>query len=617
MSKRHASGLRRWGILVSTLALVASLGGTALADNPAVGTTSTNQELSVEIMLDPDPGENHWLGEPLQASAWAMLGEGDSFNVVYVLDVSGSMENPDFNPFQNLNDPPTIGPEDNCNGDATQGSALDAACFGLIALNSSLGSASNVEVGMVAFADGAKTADMGPASGLQTFTSPPDVDDDASGTPDVDQVIRSTDTEFGGSFTGGIGLFTFDIDPGFTGATDYDDALTAMNAALATQPPGEINRAIFISDGNPTTFNAGPGSPLDNVDPATIVDTYAIGTIAPGACAVSQPLRTIADTTGGTCTEVADPSTLAALLPATLTNIVSLELRVNGVAVGSTFGSEPVSMHVEDVEIGGVLVPGPNLVEAVATTEDDTVVVADVVVEVIDMTLTPDHAVNELGSDNQHTVTATLLGSPSQVSGRTVTFEVTGQNPTGPANVLTDAFGVAAFTYTVPVEADSLGLDTIMATVVIDGHAVTLEATKEWVDTTVPEGFCLETHNPSGKNVPRSPGKGGQGQNQDGFYELGGADDVFGGADLEVFVTDTGSGHVFGPFPVGTTVKYTEAPGTTPKVKAMGANNGKGKGQGGAVDYHIWGNGDASLTVVDGSGNTSTAVPCLVPPAPK
>ncbi len=42
-----------------------------------------------------------------------------------------------------------------------------------------------------------------------------------------------------------------------------------------------------------------------------------------------------------------------------------------------------------------------------------------------------------------------------------------------------------------------------------------------------------------------------------------------------MFVTDTGSGTVFGPFPVGTTIKYTEANGATPSSKKMGSSNGE------------------------------------------
>lgn len=616
MRNTHRRG-RRLGLATLTLVVLVAMTGTAIAVNPATATTTTNQDLEVEITLDPDPGAAHWLDDPLSADATATLGEGDFANVVYVLDVSGSMENESFNPFQDINPPGGIGAEDDCNGDGVQGSALDAACFGLLALNQSLGSGPNVDVGMVVFGDGAKTADMDPALGAQPFTSPPDADKDSLGGSDVEQVIRSTDTEFAAPNNAGIALFTADITAGFGSATDYDAALTAMNTAFAPQPATEINRAIFISDGAPSQFTTGPGSPLDNVATTTAVDTFAIGTIAPGACAAGQPLFEIADATGGICTEVGDPSTLSTVLPAPLTNIASLDLRVNGVFVGGDSGSEPTTMELLGVDITDALIPGPNLVEAVATAEDGTAATADVVVEVVDMTLTPPNAVNELGSNNVHTVTATLLGSPSVISGVTITFEVTGQNPIGPATVTTDPSGMAVFTYTVPVEPDSIGVDTISASATIDGDTKTLEVTKEWVDTTAPGAACVETTNPSGKNVPKAPGKGGQGQNQDGFYELNGSDDVFGNEDLEFWLTDTGSGAVFGPFAVGTKVKYTEANGTTPRMKAMGANNGGVNGKGDAVDYHIWGNGDGSLVAIDGSGNASEPAACLVPRPPK
>lgn len=196
-------------------------------------------------------------------------------------------------------------------------------------------------------------------------------------------------------------------------------------------------------------------------------------------------------------------------------------------------------------------------------------------------------------------------------------FEVTGQNPSGPTNALTDASGVGEFTYSVPVEPESLGLDTITATAIIDGDPGTRTATKEWVDTIPPDSACVATVNPSRKTLPKAPGNGGQGQNQDGFYELTATDNLHDSEDIDGFVVDTGSGAEFGPFPVGTRIKYTEANGTTPRYKAMGANNGNGKGKATAVDFHIWGKGDASLFAVDGLGNVSTRTACLVPPLPK
>jgi hypothetical protein len=136
----------------------------------------------------------------------------------------------------------------------------------------------------------------------------------------------------------------------------------------------------------------------------------------------------------------------------------------------------------------------------------------------------------------------------------------------------------------------------------------TEEITIHVPDVVPPEAACAETVNPSGNNVPKAPGKGGQGQNQDGFYELQATDNF--DPTLDLFVTDTGSGVVFGPFPSGTRIKYTEANGAVPSIKAMG-------GPDSAVDWHIKGQGDAQLTAVDDAGNVSAAAACLVPPPPK
>ncbi len=133
------------------------------------------------------------------------------------------------------------------------------------------------------------------------------------------------------------------------------------------------------------------------------------------------------------------------------------------------------------------------------------------------------------------------------------------------------------------------------------------------LDSTPPEAECLEGANPHGKTMPKAPGNGGQGQNQDGFYELVAADDVWPAEGLGLFVLDSGSGTVFGPFEVGTVIKYTEGNGAVPKIMKIGS----GIGQAGAVSWHIIGNGDAVLSAVDGSGNVSAYATCLVPPPPK
>jgi hypothetical protein len=122
------------------------------------------------------------------------------------------------------------------------------------------------------------------------------------------------------------------------------------------------------------------------------------------------------------------------------------------------------------------------------------------------------------------------------------------------------------------------------------------------------QGLCVETTNPHGKTIPPAgqtpPGTNPKsGQNPDGFYEIGTET-----GEGEVFVEDGGSGTIFGPYPPGTKIKYTQAPGGTPEEKKIGSTTG----QAGAVLVHITGTGDAFVFSSNG-----VRVPCLVPPPPK
>jgi hypothetical protein len=114
---------------------------------------------------------------------------------------------------------------------------------------------------------------------------------------------------------------------------------------------------------------------------------------------------------------------------------------------------------------------------------------------------------------------------------------------------------------------------------------------------------CIESVNPHGQNIPPAgsttlPGPRG-GQNDDGFYLIG---SLTGGS---VWVINADHSAQFGPFPSGTNVKITEAPGATPSIKKMGGPNS-------AVDYHITLDTDAYVV---NERNEVTA--CLVPPPPK
>jgi len=151
----------------------------------------------------------------------------------------------------------------------------------------------------------------------------------------------------------------------------------------------------------------------------------------------------------------------------------------------------------------------------------------------------------------------------------------------------------------------------VVDTVELDRDTVTIEV--EVVCDRV-SASCTETTNPHGQTVPPAgsttlPGPRG-GQNEDGFYLISGT--TSGTGSVQVFVVDTGSGTVFGPYPSGTKIKYTEANGATPNEKKIGSTNG----QAGAVLVHITGTGDAAVYAVS-NGVQSPLVFCLVPPPPK
>lgn len=127
------------------------------------------------------------------------------------------------------------------------------------------------------------------------------------------------------------------------------------------------------------------------------------------------------------------------------------------------------------------------------------------------------------------------------------------------------------------------------------------------VDTTPPDVACAESENPGG-NRPHAGNQqpNPQGQNQDGFYRLDASDLV--DLDPAVYLRDSGSGTVFGPYASGQRIKYTEANGATPREKPLGASSGI---------LHVTGTGDAELYAEDFSGNVSDPVSCLVPPRPQ
>jgi hypothetical protein len=124
----------------------------------------------------------------------------------------------------------------------------------------------------------------------------------------------------------------------------------------------------------------------------------------------------------------------------------------------------------------------------------------------------------------------------------------------------------------------------------------------EYEDSEAPIASCQPTTNPSGKNVPAAGQNGGSGQNPDGFYQLLASDNC--DSSPGIYVQDSASSFVAGPFANGDKVKITQAPGATPNQKP-GA---------GVIVAHIQLKGDALVYAVDSAGNISELHMCLLPP---
>jgi hypothetical protein len=124
-------------------------------------------------------------------------------------------------------------------------------------------------------------------------------------------------------------------------------------------------------------------------------------------------------------------------------------------------------------------------------------------------------------------------------------------------------------------------------------------------DREAPLAACRPAPNPSGKKIPVAGKNGDSGQNPDGYYQLLAKDNCDAG--LKLFVADTASAFIAGPFASGDIVKITQDPDDTPDSQP-GAQN---------VVAHIHLNGDALLYAVDASGNVGATVLCAVVVPPK
>ena len=466
---------------------------------------------------------------------------------------------------------------------------------------------SALESAVAAFGSGSATADMQPAAGDQKFTSP-------SGA-NVNTVVDSLSD-------GSIGQFTAK-NTGGSGSTNYAAGLQAADTLVQAASGSQVN-VVFLSDGQSNAGTLGQfDTALASVAAGATIYPFAVGAGSSCGGGTAGTLNAMATASGTTCFAVPNPANLPDVIKnVTATTLTGLSVTLDGnpvTATPSTALPTAGPASITWTAPGDDLAPGSHTVCSTATgigpasdpTATGTVTRCETF-SVFAFALTPPTATNELGSDNSHTVTATLTGPAAEVGGNPVAFSISAGPNAGdagtcaPASCQTDASGQVTFTYAVPKEPASLGTDTISAMVEVDGLSATRSVSKLWRDTTPPVARCVPSTNPDG-SIPSAPGNGGQGQNQDGFYRLLATDDVWPAGDLDVFVKDDGSSTTWGAFSVDTDIKYVQAPGATPSQKPGD----------GVVEWNLKGKGDAEVYAVDGSGNRSASVKCLVPRSPK
>ena len=125
------------------------------------------------------------------------------------------------------------------------------------------------------------------------------------------------------------------------------------------------------------------------------------------------------------------------------------------------------------------------------------------------------------------------------------------------------------------------------------------------LDKEPPRVSCQPGPNPSGKNVPRAGQNPRSGQNPDGFYKVLAQDNC--DPAPKIYVKDSASSFVAGPFASGTNLKIVQAPGAPPRQQPGP----------GVITAHITLRGDALVDAVDVDGNVSSPISCKVPPPPK
>jgi hypothetical protein len=279
-------------------------------DSTARATLPAGTDMSAELLsLSAASG-----GEQ-QLQATASIGETEATPrtaLIYVIDLS----------FTTLRGSGCGG---DANGDGVTDTPLDCEVAAATALNEQAVANGTVsEVGIVGFAAGAVTADLGPGERAQPLAAP-NQDDDANGTPDVLEAMASA---FSGRRGQPVGFGAFTEETTNTGFTAFSAGVDAACQLLA-QTSSENRVVVFLSDGRNNS-----GDPVAGFLPCgteAVFQTFAAG---PDAICVEASdlgsLQDIAELTGGSCTAVVNLEQLPQILEAVvLPQLLRVELTID------------------------------------------------------------------------------------------------------------------------------------------------------------------------------------------------------------------------------------------------------------------------------------------------
>jgi len=134
-----------------------------------------------------------------------------------------------------------------------------------------------------------------------------------------------------------------------------------------------------------------------------------------------------------------------------------------------------------------------------------------------------------------------------------------------------------------------------------DGRTAACAFTVNVEDREAPQALCRPATNPSGGKIPVA-GKTPVGSNPDGFFQVLSKDNC--DVNPGIYIGDSASSFVAGPFQNGDIVKIVQAPDSIPS-QSPGS---------GVVVARIHVRGEAQILAVDAAGNASVPISCTTTP---